>query len=103
MPVSGDLYTFSQENVDRAPTSKGVYSLHQGEEITYIGKGDGANGIRERLQRHKRGDEGRCTQQATAYRREVCNDPASRERELLLEYRRAHGKLPRCNEIMPGV
>jgi hypothetical protein len=101
MPVSGDLYAFTEENIDKSPTDKGVYSLHQGDETTYIGKGDGENGIRERLQAHKRGDEGPCTQRATAYRREVCNDPESRERELLLEYRRAYGKLPRCNEIMP--
>jgi hypothetical protein len=101
MPVAGDLYTFNQENVDRAPTDKGVYSLHEGSETTYIGRGDGENGIRARLQAHLRGDEGSCTQQAKAYRREVCNDPTSRERELLVEYRRANGKLPRCNEVMP--
>ena len=101
MPVSGDLYTFNQENVDRAPTSDGVYSLHQGGEITYIGKGEGENGIRARLQAHIRGDEGRCTQQAEKYRREVCGNPTTRERELLQEYQQAHGKLPRCNEVMP--
>jgi hypothetical protein len=101
MPVAGDLYSFTQENVDRAPTSDGVYSLHEGSETTYIGKGDGENGIRARLQAHKRGDEGRCTQQATDYRREVCRYPTSRERELLQEYQQAHGKLPRCNERIP--
>ena len=100
MAVSGDLYTFSDENIARVTTDKGVYSLHKGDETIYIGKGAGANGIRERLEAHKRGDEGSCTQQATAYRREVCSDPTSRERELLLEYRRAHGELPRCNEVI---
>lgn len=98
MPISGDLYTFSDENIARSPTDKGVYSLQEGNETIYIGKADGENGIRERLQAHKRGDDGECTQQATAYRREVCSNPSSRETELLEEYNVINGRLPRCNE-----
>ncbi len=98
MAVEGDLYTFSDDNLAKSPTSKGVYSLHQGEETIYIGKAEGENGIRQRLQAHKRGDEGRCSQQATGYRREICDNPSKREQELLLEYKANHHKLPRCNE-----
>lgn len=100
MAISGDKYPFTQENVDKSPTSAGVYALYDGDVTIYIGKGDGTNGIRARLQAHKRGDEGSCTKGASHYRREVCSDPTSRERELLLEYRRAHGELPRCNEVI---
>ncbi|GAI53806.1 unnamed protein product [marine sediment metagenome] len=101
MAISGDKYTFTQENVDRSPTDGGVYALYDGNETIYIGKGDGVNGIRARLQAHKRGDEGSCTQGASHYRREVCSNPQSRERAELQEYQQANGRLPRCNNVMP--
>lgn len=101
MPISGEKYPFSQENVDKSPTGAGVYALYDGETTIYMGRGDGENGIRARLQAHKRGDEGKCTQGASHYRREVCNNPVTRERELLQEYMDANGVLPRCNDVMP--
>lgn len=101
MAISGDRYTFTQENVDNSPTADGVYALYDESVTIYIGKGDGVNGIRARLQAHKRGDEGSCTQGASHYRREVCNNPLTRERELLQEYKNANGVLPRCNDVVP--
>lgn len=101
MALSGDKYSFTQENVDRSPTGSGVYALYDGSTTIYIGKGDGENGIRARLQSHKRGDEGSCTHNASDYRRETCTNPITRERELLLEYQQANGRLPRCNNVMP--
>ena len=98
MPISDDRYEFKDATINTAPTYKGVYALDIGEEIICIGKADGANGIRERLQAHKRGDEGPCTSVAIAYRREQHDNPAGREKELLEEYKRTYGKLPRCNE-----
>lgn len=101
MPILGDKYPFTQENVDKSPTDDGVYALYEENVTIYIGRGDGTNGIRARLQAHKRGDEGKCTQGASHYRREVCNNPVTRERELLQEYKDANGVLPRCNDVMP--
>ena len=101
MAISGDKYTFTQENVDMSPTDGGVYALYDWDETIYIGRGDGENGIRDRLQSHKRGDEGKCTQGASDYRREPCTNPKTRERELLQEYKNANGVLPRCNDVMP--
>ena len=101
MALSDDRYPFTQENIDISPTDDGVYALYAENLTIYIGKGDGVNGIRARLQAHKRGDEGKCTQVASHYRREVCENPNSRERELLQEYKDANGKLPRCNDVMP--
>jgi hypothetical protein len=101
MPVSGELYTFNQTNVDNAPTEHGVYSLHYGGYTIYIGKADGVGGIRGRLQSHLRGNEGPCTKKASTYKREGHADPATRERELLSGYKQTNGKLPECNDVMP--
>ena len=101
MALSGDRYPFTQKNVDNSPTDDGVYALYDGNVTIYIGKGDGVNGIRARLQAHKRGDEGSCTHDASDYRRETCTNPITRERELLLEYQQANDRLPRCNTVMP--
>ena len=103
MPISGDLHEFSQGNVNRAPTSKGVYSLHKAGETIYIGRAEGERGIRARLQAHLSGDEGHCTQQTTGYRYEQSRNPDEREQELLLEYRLAHGQLPFCNEDLVDI
>ncbi len=54
--------------------------------------------MRNRLQSHKRGDEGRCIQQATFYRRERHKDPVAREQYLQNEYLQKYGKLPKCNQ-----
>lgn len=102
MPISGDQYPFTQQNVDSAPNEAGVYQLIQNGTTIYFGRAmGGSTTIRTRLQDHYAGREGRCTQQATHYKREACSNPASRERELLQEFKNAYGKLPRCNEVMP--
>ena len=104
MPIQGKKYPNTQENVDKAPQSHGVYQFYNGETITYIGQASGTSvTIRSRLQAHKRGDEGACTQAATDYKREETEAAISREEALLVEYANSHGgQLPRCNSVMPG-
>ncbi len=101
MPITGELYAFTEKNVDSAPTKHGVYQLYEDDVTTYIGRaaGEGVT-IRSRLQSHYRGDEGPCTKAkaATTYKREVTSQPTSREQELLEEYEEEYGGLPRCNE-----
>ena len=99
MPISGDSYPFTQGNVDKAPAVPGVYALYDGLETIYIGSAQVS--IRSRLQAHKRGDEGRCTQTATRYKREPNNSPLARERQLLTEFVQQYGRLPRCNDVRP--
>jgi excinuclease UvrABC nuclease subunit len=91
-------YEFTSKNVDHAPDKPGVYALYYGDEIIYYGwaQGDTVT-IRSRLQSHKSGREGACTEKATHYRREVTDNAEEREKQLLLEYRQQHGRLPRCN------
>ena len=99
MSLDGGKYPFTEENINRSPEQHGVYELIQNSTTIYFGRaaGDGVT-IRSRLQSHFRGDDGSCTQQATHYRREINDRPKSREKELLEEYERSHGQLPRCNE-----
>lgn len=97
MPVRSEVYPFTKGNVDKSPDEPGVYCLLRNGSVIYYGEAhDGT--IRARLQRHLSGAEGRCTQQATHYKREVCADPEAREAELLRAFRAKHGQLPRCNE-----
>jgi hypothetical protein len=99
MAFSGKKYTFSQDNVDKSPESMGVYQLYDGDTIIYIGRAPGQGStIRKRLQAHKRGDEGSGTKNATHYKRELCNDPITRQKKEQTEYLNTHAGLPRCNE-----
>lgn len=99
MPISGNSYAFTKENVDKAPAKHGVYQLEQGGNVTYVGRAAGDSvTIRSRLQSHQRGDEGPCTKAAARYKREVTDRPVAREKELLEEFRRQHGRFPRCND-----
>ena len=99
MPIAGSLYDFTKDNVDQSPDEHGVYALYDGQELIYYGRAAGYGvTIRSRLQDHYAGREGRCTQGADGYRREVTDTPIMREKELLEEYQRVYGRLPRCNE-----
>lgn len=99
MPIAGEKFRFDLESVKHSPDRAGVYALYDGDEIIYYGRAEGLTvTIRSRLEAHKRGQEGPCTQNATQYSREVSARPAERERVLLEEYTELHdGQLPRCN------
>lgn len=99
MPIPGSSYSFSQENINKAPTKPGVYALLDSAIIIYYGKA--SKSIQNRLQRHFNGDEGLCTKGATHYKREETTTPVAREKELLAEYQNSSGQLPRCNDVMP--
>ena len=102
MPITGDLYAFSDENLEKAPDQGGVYALYQNGQLIYIGRSKGGTTtISSRLKDHKAGRDGKCTQSADKYRHEPCSNPVSREKELLAQFQKANGKLPRCNEVMP--
>jgi len=95
-------YAFTKENVDWAPLQNGVYRLFDGYLLIYVGSASGLTGtIRNRLQRHFNGDEGRCTQSATSFDFIVTEYPLSTEGDLLKAYRDTYGRLPRCNERLP--
>ena len=97
--IVGDKYEFTKDNVNKAPDQAGVYALYDGDILIYYGRAQGGTvTIRSRLQDHFAGRDGKCTQNATAYRREATTAPVAREKALLEEYQRANRRLPRCNE-----
>ena len=102
MPIQGKKYRFTRENVDNSPDEAGVYALFDGDELIYYGRAMGTSEtIRSRLQSHYAGRSSPCTQRATHYMRMPTSSPSTSERQLLEEFKRIHGKLPRCNERLP--
>ncbi len=98
MPITSNLYAFIGVNIKRAPEEAGVYALYQNGTPIYIGRAQGGKvTIRSRLKDHMEGREGRCTQAATHYKREVTPNGAHREKELIAEYYNENRRLPRCN------
>jgi hypothetical protein len=97
MPIASPRYAFNAVMVSGAPPDPGVFALWENAELIYYGRaqGDGAT-IHSRLQDHLAGREA-CTARATHYGWEISANARAREAELLREYRRAHGRLPRCN------
>jgi hypothetical protein len=93
MPIASPRYAFSRTMVSGAPPDPGVFALWEGEELIYYGR---AHSIQAQLLEHLDGGE-LCTRRATHYGWEISGNAAMREADLLREYRRAHGRLPRCN------
>ena len=81
----------------------GVYALYEGEELIYIGSSTEQT-VKDRLKDHESGEEGNCTQQATAFCAERVlppNHPEEKEEGLLELYKLRHEGLPRCNDVSP--
>lgn len=100
MPIRGDFYPWTENNVNNIPSRAGVYAFYDSRVLIYIGS---SNNLRERFQRYwsTNFQDDTCKRDTTSYKRELTNNYEQRERELLEEYRRQHNKLPRCNEVMP--
>jgi excinuclease UvrABC nuclease subunit len=103
MPIGGEKYAFTKENVGNAPDEHGVYALYDNSTLIYIGRAAGKDvTISSRLQSHKSGDEGACTKNASHYKRETTSSPIGREKELVQEYKDSNSdELPRCNDVDP--
>lgn len=95
MPIRGKKQRFTDTNISNAPNSDGVYGIYRGRELIYIGKGEGKDGIKGRLKAAKRDTRGK---EATSFQVEKSKDAAWREEQVLKQYKRLHGKLPRYND-----
>ena len=89
MPEPSRRYRFVRIALQGAPGEPGVYALWDNDELIYYGR---AASLRKQLLEHlERGT------QATHYSWELSADPARREAELLREFERMFGRLPRDN------
>lgn len=97
MSIAKRWSRFTWNRLDEVPNVFGVYELADDNDyIIYIGSGK----LRDRLAHWKSSNDS-CKLQARKFRfEELYSDERCRQREraLLREYEREHGKLPRCNE-----
>ncbi|HVL37515.1 MAG TPA: hypothetical protein VM489_17740 [Burkholderiales bacterium] len=97
MPIASPRYAFNALMVAGAPPDPGVFALWEHDELIYYGRAlGGAATIQSRLREHLEAASD-CTARATHYGWEITSNPRAREAELLREYQRQHGRLPRCN------
>lgn len=101
MPISGDTYGWNKGNIDKTKKEGATYALYHGDKLIYIGS---AGDLRKRFQDYWNGNfkDDHCKRDTDGYKREYRNDYRKREIELLEEYKRLHGKLPDCNDVMPS-
>jgi hypothetical protein len=90
-PEPSQRYKFTRMVLQGAPEEPGVYALWDGDELVYYGRAVNGDTIRAELLDHLD------RTHATHYSWEVCTDPATREAELLRDYRRIYGREPRDN------
>lgn len=100
MPIIGAKQSFDDTQIAGVPHKPGVYALYVGDTLIYYGSS--ITSVRARLESHKNGHDGPCTQRASDFAWEQpLVDPEQREADLLEEYRQVHGGLPECND-QPG-
>jgi excinuclease UvrABC nuclease subunit len=93
VPITDPIYRFAVVIVHGAPENPGVYALWQDGEMIFLGR---AVSIRQGLLQHFERS-GQCTRSATHYSWELSLRAEEREALLLEQYRKRHGRLPRCN------
>lgn len=97
LPIAKRWSSFDEESVNVVPPNYGVYELgNRLRNVIYIGSGI----LSERLNAHLR-SRNPCTQKSYYFRYERTDSEArarQRERALLRDYERTHGRLPLCNE-----
>jgi hypothetical protein len=91
-------YPFTAGAVAHAPGEGGIYGLFLSGELIYLGSASGApgHGIRDGLKRHLDGSHGGCTATATQYTWEISPYWATREMQVLGEFRKRYRGKPRC-------
>jgi len=94
VPIAAPHYRLISILAAGAPEQPGVYALWHDDEMIYLGR---AASIRQRLADHLQRSDSPCLLDATHYTWELALHPEAREAELLEQFRRRYGRLPRCN------
>lgn len=86
-----DWLDFNQENIQKSPTSAGVFMMHAAMKILYIDSADNIkNGIIQAQQKP-------CITEATRFRFMETKDHDTTRSDLIKDYQERHnGILPRC-------
>jgi hypothetical protein len=98
MPIPGPKYKYTRFCAEGAPETPGLYALWEEGELVYLGRAAAEATIRSRLLAHLEGQCRPSAAAATHYSWELSLEPATREVELLREFRKQFGRLPRCND-----
>lgn len=92
-------WSFTTTMVDIDRDQPGVYELADNlEKVVYIGS---SAALKSRLKDHLLSNDSCIKEHAHKYRIDYRNDYRTHERERLQSFRRIHGRLPRCNDLMP--
>jgi hypothetical protein len=96
LPIRNPKYRLTRALVEGAPEEAGVFALWEGDELIYLGRASPGATIRQRLEEHLE-QRVACTTRASHYSWELSLRPAQRELEILREFNRQLGRLPKCN------
>ncbi|HXH61573.1 MAG TPA: hypothetical protein VNI20_09460 [Fimbriimonadaceae bacterium] len=96
MPISGKRSPFQTADLNKVPEDNGVFQLLSSGKTIYFGYADEA-GLKSKIREHYTGKHGSCTKIATGFKYEVHEDPQARCEQLLKEYEKKFGIVPRCN------
>ena len=95
MALVATNYLLNSGNIQNVPVREGVYELSDtNKTIIYIGRSDN---LQDRLHQHLNTTDP-CIVNAKYFRYEVTWNSENRETELLEEFKRRNGRLPRCND-----
>ena len=102
MPITARRWSFTPTVVSGAPETSGVFALYEGERLVYYGATVPGGTLRGALVEHLRRarPEESATREVTHYAWEIVSMPELRELDLLREFHEAHGRVPRCNQVM---
>jgi len=99
MVINSIKHLFTEININLcAPDQGGVYGLYDSA-LNIIYYGSCLYSIKVRLRSHFSGAEGSYTRRAIYFNFEIVPNPKQREQDLLVEYQRIYGKLPKYNYI----
>lgn len=102
MSIMGRHWSFTPTVVSGAPETSGVFALFEGDNLVYYGATVPGGTLRSALTEHlgiARPEESP-THDVTHYAWEIVAMPELRELDLLREFHEAHGRVPRCNQVM---
>jgi hypothetical protein len=99
LPIRNPKYSLTRAMVSGAPEDAGVFALWEGDELIYVGRASAGATIRQRLEEHLE-QRFECTTRASHYSWELSLRPAERELEILRDFNRQLGRLPKCNALV---